>query len=67
MLLSNISRFAFGILCTKVWSRGGDGVGVMDEGGFDLTAEEKRLDYNLLSTMSKNSTVQSLDQVENQA
>lgn len=35
------------------------GVGAMDEGGFDLTTEEKGLDYHLPST------VQSIDQVEN--
>ena len=45
----------------------GDESGGMDEGGFDLTAEGKELDYHLLSTTSKNSTVQSVDQVENQA
>ena len=51
ILLSDVSRFAFGVL--EYGAGGGDGSGGMDEGGFDLTEEEKGLDHHLVSTMSE--------------
>lgn len=61
ILASDVSRFSLGVLCNRM------GMGIRDEGCFDLTSEEKKLDSHLLLAMRENPTVQSLGQVGNQA
>lgn len=70
VLLSDVSRIAFGFLYTVVWTGGwGWGVEAGDRGKvcFDLTTGEKGLDSHILFPMREHPMVQSLGQAENQA